>query len=123
MPVPKSNGALFLHSRCIDDALQIMDAAKLPQGLTLHSFAADAAKLMKFGTLEWKVETPTLHPSQHTRKASSEASSLETSKDIGFKTARELTSSPLLELSTDTSSTEATPQKCSTHSSRKQPLP
>ena len=59
MPVPKSNGALFLHSRYIDDALQILDAAKLPQGLTLHSFAADAAKLMKFGTLEWKVETPT----------------------------------------------------------------
>jgi hypothetical protein len=52
-----STPPLLSHARLIDDAAQIWDLAKMPANMNF-SFVKHMKQAMKFGTLEWTVESP-----------------------------------------------------------------
>ena len=56
-PVPPTPPPLLLHARLIDDAFQIWDAANLPPNV-LANFTSHMSNVMKFGILDWEVDTP-----------------------------------------------------------------
>ena len=53
-----TNNPIMLYGRFIDDAIQIWDAAKLPNNITTHNLTETISDKMQYGLLKWDVEPP-----------------------------------------------------------------